>query len=193
MRRSAILTILLAVVATPALAGKNLEGIPLVWKPTEVNPGVIGLSGIIDVKFQVEPFVDSRPDKGKLGENQEGKVPKPVTTSGNVAEFCGKNFGNVLRQLGLGVVATGGDVVLEGEILEFTVTETNTYKGNVRIKVTAKRGGQSIWTGVTVGTSERFGRSYKAENYYETISDSVLHAAQSLAQDSGFRAALAAK
>jgi hypothetical protein len=30
--------------------------------------------------------------KTTFGENQEDKVAKPVTTSGNVAEFCTQNF-----------------------------------------------------------------------------------------------------
>lgn len=42
------------------------------------------------------------------------------------------------------------------------------------------------------GDSTRFGRSFRAENYCETISDSLLHAVQNLTQDDGFRAALIA-
>jgi hypothetical protein len=40
------------------------------------------------------------------------------------------------------------------------------------------------------GSSKRFGRSYKAENYYETMSDAITHAASNLANDTGFHQAL---
>jgi hypothetical protein len=175
-------------------AGDKLGGIPLVWKPTELkDTGVVNLTGITGVKIQIQPFVDTRADKAKFGENQQGAVFKPVTTSGNAADFCTRNFANELRRFGFSVVQDQGDVVLGGEILEFMVIETGTYKGDVRLKLTVEKNGNTEWTGVTSGTSKRFGRSYKAENYYETISDSLLHAVQNLAQDEGFRKALAAQ
>ena len=176
-----------------AWAGKPLEGIPLVWKPTNKTAGVVNLVGITDVKFRVEPFTDSRPDKEKIAENQEDKVFKPVTTSGDVAQFCTEHFAETLRRNGLHVVPEGGDVVIGGEVMEFMVIETNTYKGEVRLKLTVKRGDNEAWIGVASGTSSRFGRSYKAENYYETLSDALLDAAGRAMSDEGFRKASAAK
>ena len=175
-----------------ALAQKKLEGIPLVWKPSnKKNAGVVNLAGLTDVKVQVDPFVDTRENKAKFGENQEDKTPRQVTTSGSVADFCTQNFRNVLKQHGLTVVPSGGDVVIGGEILEFMVIETNTYKGEVRLKVSAKRGEKEEWVGVASGTSSRFGRSYKADNYYETLSDALLEAAERAIKDDGFRKAAA--
>jgi hypothetical protein len=171
-------------------AGKPLENIPLVWKPTNrKDTGVLNLGGMTSVKFRVEPFVDSRPDKKKIGENQEGKLSKPVTTSGSVAAFCTEHFSEMLRQYGLSVVTEGGDVVVGGEVLEFMVIETNTYKGEVRLKLTVKRADKEEWIGVAAGTSSRFGRSYKAENYYETLSDALLEASERAVRDEGFRKA----
>jgi hypothetical protein len=143
------------------------------------------------VKFRVDPFTDTRPDKTKIGENQEDKAAKMVTTSGDVAEFCTLQFANVLKQYGLTVVPEGGDVVIGGEVLEFMVIETGTYKGEVRLKVSAKRGESEGWVGVASGTSSRFGRSYKADNYYETLSDALLEAAERAVKDEGFRKATA--
>jgi uncharacterized protein (DUF2147 family) len=190
----AALAVLVAVTLTAtAFAGKRLDGIPLVWKPTErKGVGVVNLTGLTGVKIQIEPFVDTRADRAKFGENQEDKVPRPVTTSGSVAEFCTQNFGNTLKQYGLSVVAEGGDVVVAGEILEFMVIESNAYKGEVRLIITVKRHDKTEWTGVVSGTSSRWGRSYRAENYYETISDSLLEAASNAARDESFRKALAA-
>ena len=193
--RGAMLVVVLGLgLIGPAFAQKTLEGIPLVWKPTNrKGAGVMNLSELVDVKIQVQGFVDTRDAKAKFGESQEDKVPKPVTTSGNVAEFCTENFRKALKDHGLTVVPTGGDAVVAGEILEFMVIETNTYKGEVRLKLTVSRGGKTTWAGVASGTSSRWGRSYKAENYYETISDSLLEATTKAIQDEGFRKALAAK
>jgi len=194
-RRSAVAVLcVLAVWPAWAWAGKPLEGIPLVWKPTnQKHAGVVNLVGITGLKFRVEPFTDSRPDKKKIAENQEDKVPKPVTTSGDVAQFCTEHFAETLRQTGLSIVSEGGDVVIGGEVMEFMVIETNTYKGEVRLKLTVKRGGNEGWVGVASGTSSRFGRSYKAENYYETLSDALLEAAERAVSDEGFRKASAAE
>jgi hypothetical protein len=121
------LAVLVAVTLTaPAFAGKWLEGIPLIWTPTEgMEVGVVNLAGLTGVKIQIQPFVDTRADKAKFGENQEDKVPRPVTTSGSVAEFCTQNFANTLKQYGLSVVTEGGNVVVASEILEFMVIESN--------------------------------------------------------------------
>jgi hypothetical protein len=193
--RGAMLVVVLGLgLSGPAFAQKTLEGIPLVWKPTnKKDAGVVNLGELLNVKIQVQGFADTRSDKAKFGESQEGKAPKPVTTSGNVAEFCTENFRNALKQYGLTVVPNGGDVVVGGEILEFMVIETNTYKGEVRLKLTVNRGGKTEWAGVTSGTSSRWGRSYKAENYYETISDSLLEATTNVIRDEGFRKALLPK
>ena len=178
----------------PALAQKKLEGIPLVWKPSnKKSTGVVNLAGLTDVKVQVDPFVDTRENKAKFGENQEDKTPRPVTTSGSVADFCTQNFRNTLKQYGLTVVPSGGDVIVAGEILEFMVIETNTYKGEVRLKLNVKKRGKTEWAGVAAGASSRWGRSYRDENYYETISDALLEASTHVVEDEGFRKALGAK
>jgi hypothetical protein len=179
-----------------AVAQKKLENIPLVWKPTTKTgsgAGVTNLSGLMDVKIQVDPFVDTRENKAKFGENQEDKAPRSVTTSSNVADFTTQNFRNALKQYGLTIVPSGGDVVIGGDILEFMVTESNTYKGEVRIKLSVKKRGKTEWAGIAAGTSSRWGRSFKDENYYETISDSLLDAIAHAMDDEGFRKALGRK
>ena len=187
-------TSIIAALAAPAYAGRLLTGIPLVWKPTDMkNTATVNLTGITEVKIQLEPFADKRADKTKFGENQEGREPKPVTTSDNVADFARLYLGAMLRHFGLSIVEQGADSTLGGEILDFMVTETNRYNGEVRFKMSLKRNGRTEWSGLTSGGSKRFGRSYKAENYYEAISDALLHAAENLAKDDEFHSALAAR
>jgi hypothetical protein len=50
--------------------------------------------------------------------------------------------------------------------------------------------GKEIWSGVLLGAAERFGRSYKADNYYETLSDMVVRASYNLLSNPEFRQAL---
>lgn len=130
MFRRAIPAVLLAVsaLASTALAAKLLQGLPLLWKPSEVKGGaVVDLSGITNVKIKVEPQVDVRPDKAKFGESREEPPPRPVTTSGNVAAFCTEHLTETLRQFGYSITAEQADYVLEGEVTEFMVIETDNY------------------------------------------------------------------
>lgn len=185
----------LSLAATVAAARKPLSGIPLVWKPTDAGKmGTVNLTGIDRTKIEIGPFTDGRDKPATIGENREDEkgAVYPVTTSGKVADFCATNLADTLRGLGLTVVKEGGDVVLTGEVAQFFVTETNTYLGDVKLKLTvAGKDGAALWTGMATGTNKRFGRSYKAENYYETLSDSLLNAVSGLVGDEGFRKALA--
>jgi hypothetical protein len=86
---------------------------PLVSKPTANNTGVVNVSGVLDAKIQIEPFIDTRTGAkwGENSENQEGSVLKPVATSGCAAAFCTQNFGTALGQFGLSIVPELGDAV----------------------------------------------------------------------------------
>jgi Uncharacterized lipoprotein len=192
--RTGMILAMVTAVAMPALAAKKLlVGIPLLWKPTEAkNAGVVNLTGVSEVKVQVAKFTDTRPDPTKIGENTEDSPARPVTTNDDVAAFISTNVTDTLRSYGFKLVPDGGDVIVRGEVLEFMVRESNTYKGEVRLKATVERAGKPVWTGVVSGSSSRFGRSYKADNYYETLSDAILGAASNLASDPGFHQALAA-
>ena len=116
----------------------------------------------------------------------------PVTTSGDVASFIADHLKEGLRGAGLSIVDSGGDLVLSGEIRRFFVTEVNTYGGEISVLVHLKNGaGKELWSGVVTGDSTRWGRSYSAANYYETMSDMVLSATHNLLANPGFHDALA--
>jgi len=73
---------------------------------------------------------------------------------------------------------TGGMLHFNGEHVRMAVTLSNAA-------------GTPVWQGITEGSASRFGRSYKAENYYEALSDSLIEATTSLMRNPGFHAALA--
>ncbi len=93
--------------------------------------------------------------------------------------------------VGYGVVESGGAVIIKGEVRQFFVRETGTYNSEVGVKLTVvSRDGRTLWNGLASGDATRFGRSYKAENYYEVLSDAVVNTVSSMLESTQFQAAL---
>ena len=184
--------------AAPATAAKRdkLEGIPLVWKPTTnvATVGTVDLTGLTNIKVQVDRLGDKRDAPGLIGQNSEKQPPRKVTTPDDVAGFVTDHMKSLMKGAGLNVVDSGGTATVKGEIQQFFVAETDTYKGDVRIHVTVTNAaGKEVWNGVIGGSATRFGRSYKDENYYETLSDSLIEATYNLLKTPGFHDALVRK
>ena len=87
----------------------------------------------------------------------------------------------------------GANIVLTGEILRYGVTETQTYKGELRLLLEIHSGDKSVWKGVVVGRASRFGRSYKPDNYQEVLSDVVVEAVSRMLSDQTFLRVLSGK
>lgn len=177
----------------PLNGGSNSSSIPLVWKPTTnlVPSGTIDLTGRKTARLRIE-VTDNRADAGLIGRNSEKLPPRRVTTPDNVAAFVGEHMKQIIAGTSVAEIDDASRVILKVEIQQFLVEETEIYNGDVRLKVTLVNGNDSpLWTGITGGTSIRFGRSFSAENYYETLSDSLIDAVHHLIQSTTFRAALA--
>lgn len=194
-----LLVVFAAAAADDALAKKkqSLEDIPLVWSPTTEmgEVGAVDLTGLTDLTIAVGALEDSREEPELIGENREdqdkGTVLK-VTTSDNVAEFVAAQMKTVIGDLGLEVADEGADVTISGEVKKFFCVEENVYQAEVLLKIKVVSGEETLWAGVAGGSSKRFGRSMKAENYQETLSDSLLDAVVNLFQVDKFREALVA-
>jgi hypothetical protein len=170
-----------AATAAPAV----LENIPLKWSPTSTlaEMGPLDLSAAeLSVKVHVEALVDTRQNPTLIAQNTEKPdKPRPVTTSSDVGGFVTEHLKDTLRSGGLNIVDDAGDVTLTGEVRQFFVTEVNVYRGEASLVLHLKdSAGKELWTGVIVGDAERFGRSYRADNYYEVLSDTLLRAAHNL-------------
>jgi Flp pilus assembly secretin CpaC len=195
MKRWQTLFICIGCVAISACASnEKLENVPLVWKPTLA----LGTSSAFDVmhlsqkSLTVLPLQDQRSNRRLIGENREENAPRPITTSDDVAAFMTQHIRDLLAQAGCNIVDTNGQLELEGEVTSFFVPETGTYVGDVRIRATLRTSGNKVlWQGIVGGTAEHFGRSYRAENYYETLSDSLVHLVENLLRDPSFQTALA--
>jgi hypothetical protein len=182
--------------ATAFARGEALQNIPLKWTPTATLAewGAVDISGAMAAaKVRVDAFAEARENPGLVGENRENSEKiRQVTTSGDVASFIAEHLKEGLRGAGLSIVDSGGDLIISGEIRRFFVTEVNTYGGEISVLIHVKNSaGKELWSGVVNGDSTRWGRSYSAANYYETMSDMVLSATHNLLANPGFRDALA--
>ena len=180
--------------AAPAPAKRDkLENSPLVWKPTtNVNSlGAVDLTGLNAVKMQVPKVADGRQNSTLLGENKEKTPSRIITTTDDVPAFVTDHMKQIIGASGINVVDSGATHILKVELKQFYVEEIDTYKGDVRLVITlTNASGKTLWSGTSGGSAQRFGRSYRAENYYETLSDSLIEATYSMLKNPGFHDAL---
>ena len=167
-----------------AQASVPLTDVELRWKATTDMKEFtkLNLEKLLEHKFKIVDFKDNRTAPlSRVGMNTENeKQPLPVDTKSNVADFVTDSFSSVLKKSGFDLVKTGEDLTLSADINDFMVTETNTYMGNLTLRVRISQGQKVIWQGVVTGTSSRFGRSYKLDNYLEVMSDSIIDATLNL-------------
>jgi hypothetical protein len=190
--RTRLLIVLLAVAggvqAKPAL----LEHVPLEWKPTsELELGATQMS---QAPIQLETFQDVRDDKEAVGENLEEDKARPVTTTDDVGAFVSRHMRELFDRAGLKTVDSNGAVRLKGEVRQFFVRETTTYKSVVAVHLTVVGGdGKTLWSGIASGNATRFGRSYELEDYYEVLSDAIVNTVSSMLQSAQFQSALSGR
>jgi hypothetical protein len=177
-------------------AADKLEGIPLTWKPTApmFERAPVDLKGLEAIKLQIDPFTDRREDPTFIGRDMNNVPFRKVTTNEDVARFVTYQVKLLMSGLGLNVVESGGDVILKSEIRKFFAEEANRYNAEVELQaIFTDADGKFLWAVATTGTSSRFGKAYKADNYYEVLSDALIGATHELVRNPGFRKALTAK
>ena len=187
--RARIFVGLLAVTSGVVALAAPLVNVPLEWKPT--SDLKLGATQMTAAAVQFEPFKDVRQMPEQIGENREDDTPKPVTTQEDVGAFVSKHMRELFNKAGIKTVDTNGDVVVKGEVRQFFVRETHTYKAEVAVHLTVVgKDGATLWSGVAPGEASRFGRSYLLENYYEVLSDALVNATSSTLQSAEFQKAL---
>ena len=189
MTRTILASLLLGVSLAASSKTTLLEHIPLQWRPT--SDLRLGTTQMTASPVTVAPFTDGRDDKESIGENREDNDPKPVTTSDDVGAFVSTHIRQLFDQAGIKTVDSNGAVTIKGEVKKFFVREGNTYKSEVAIHLTViDQDGKTLWNGLASGEATRFGRSYKAENYYEVLSDAVVNTVSSMLQAGDFQKAI---
>jgi hypothetical protein len=189
--RALLFVVLLTATLGADAKTRLLEHVPLQWRAT--SELALGTREVTPVPIQFETFQDVRDNKEAIGENREDAKPKPVTTNDDVGAFVGKHMRELFERAGLKTVDSNGEVTIKGEVKQFFVSETSTYKSEVVVHLTVVgRDGQTLWSGLASGDATRFGRSYKLENYYEVLSDAVVNSVSSMLQSPELQRALAA-
>ena len=186
------LVFLLAFLAGCASTG--LENIPLLWRPTTgmFSIGSAELAELQNARLQIDPVIEKRDNTAAIGQNREEPTLRKVTTPEDVPAFVTNRMKAQMSMAGIKVVDSGATAILKTELRRFFVDETDTYQAEVILRVTlTDPNGNVLWSGLSSGAAARRGRSYRADNYYETLSDSLVGAVQQLIQNRGFHKALA--
>lgn len=175
-----------------AAAFSELKDIPLEWKPTKPisTYRAIDMTVYKNARLVVTPFGDARRRPVEIGQNIERRLANQdllVTTKNNVADWLTFHVTKVLSDFDITVVKTNGNVTLEAEVVKFFVTEKAIYQAEVSMKVKLKSAAnQVIWEDIITGTTTHFGGSYKAENYYEVLSDATISAIYNMLKNDSF-------
>jgi hypothetical protein len=188
--RAGLLALLLALSLDTSAKTVLLEHVKLQWKPT--SDLRLAAMEMAQAPIQFETFQDARANKEAIGENTEDDKPKPVTTTDDVGAFVSTHMRELFDKAGLKTVDSDGAVTIRGEVKQFFVRETSTYKTEVAVHLTLiGRDGKTLWSGIASGDASRFGRSYRLENYYEGLSDALVNTVSSMLQSAEFQKALA--
>lgn len=185
---------LCGLIPTASSAG-DLTNIALEWKannkPKDMDP--VDITAFQNVKLTIAPFTDLRKNQPEIGKNIEKGEDKArlVTTKNNVANWLTERVAETLGQFGVGVVKSGGNATLEADIMNFYVVETGTYAATVALKWRLKSAkGDLVWEGMTSDEAHAFGRSYKADNYFEALGNGTMGAVHALLRTDSFLQAL---
>jgi hypothetical protein len=189
MIRTILASLLLCVSLVASSKTKLLEHIPLQWRPT--SDLRLGTAQMTSSPITVATFTDGRDNKELIGENREDDEPKPVTTSDDVGAFVSTHFRQLFNQAGIKTIDSDVGVTIQGEVKRFFVREGDTYKSDVAVHLTViDQSGKTLWNGLASGEATRFGRSYRADNYYEVLSDAVVNTVSSMLQAAEFQKAM---
>ncbi len=141
--------------------------------------------------LRVDTFADARGVPTAIGENIQHATHLPVTTTSLVGPFVAGGVRSVLAAQGLPLVAGAAQRALRGEVLQFFVSEDNTYNADVVLHLQVQSDeGKVLWDGTVAGRSKRWGRSLSEDNYAEAYGNAVVEAAKNLFVDAGFQAAV---
>jgi hypothetical protein len=182
--------------AADEYAGSSLLNIPLVWKPSNTTSSfdAIDLTVFQHASFTVKPFNDLRKKPAEIGMNNEKRSSNKVlyvTTRDNVAEWLTDRIGRILSDFGVPVVKDGGKMSLEADIIKYYVTEEANYKANIGLKVRLRaKNNALLWEGMVSVSSNNWGRSYQAENYYEALSNACIEVTHALLKNDSFQQAV---
>lgn len=140
--------------------------------------------------FRLEPTVDRRSDKSKIGLDQDTHYQ--YRTTSNVAAFCSDRIKDMLTSAGFKLVEQG-DYIIQSEIAEFNVAEGGLFNGEVRVTFRVFQPGKPAFENVYEGKSKRWGKSHNPDNINEALSNALASATEKLVRDDALADALEGK
>jgi hypothetical protein len=167
--------------------------VPLESRPTESIQVSGGLPLDQTIKIFVAPVEDVRPDKDRIGSNNEEAIAIPIKNGSKMpAEFVRDSFAQEFSNLGLHVVESGDATrVVKIKLQRFWAQETDKYMGSVTASISVTGAlGTDVFSGVYTGTGDNFGRSLSVENYQETYTRAVQKLIENVVNDPAFQKGL---
>ncbi|MGH8455087.1 MAG: hypothetical protein ACRES4_06980 [Nevskiales bacterium] len=163
------------------------------WDPSiSMGDLIRGMPRLVPTTVSIRRFSDLRPHRELVADMQESpeRVHKFITED-SVSQWVTDNFARSLGKAGVRV-GSGGEVVITGEITHFIATKSPDYNGDVAIRISVQRGGETLWRGTVSGWAHEpdGGGIGNEDDYNEVLSDAIMRAAASLAWYPKFRAAL---
>ena len=173
------------------------------YKPT-ASVGVSGFPVTSGTTLFIEPVVDERAIKDRIGEYREqGEPSLPANAEGTpVPEFVHHALVRALADLGIATVdeASAANRIMTVTLARCWTNEqgkfgpTSMYDSEVRttIKLT-DTSGAVLCEGVYSGSNSRFGGDQNEENYQEGLSDAIVDLVTRLAASPAFQKAIVAQ
>lgn len=154
--------------------------------------GPLDVDGALRITpIHFDAFTDQRQNPSLVGENHDDGKVRPVTTSTDVAAYLSTHMRDLARASSLYVSDAPNALHLSAEIRTFFVTETDSYRGQFSLLFHLRDAkGKELWSGTVNGGALNFGRSYRADNYVETMSNMVVQATYNLLANSCLRDSL---
>jgi hypothetical protein len=142
------------------------------------------------VSFTLKSFNDLRKKPSEIGKNVEKSssgMVRYVTTRDNVSAWLTERFGKIFSEFDISVVKDGGTLLLDADIVKFYVTEESVYKADIGLKVRLRsKNGDALWEGMIAVSTNRWGKSYQADNYNEALSNACIDVVYNLLKSDSF-------
>ena len=137
-------------------------------------------------------FHRRREDPALIGRNVN-KVRYAGYDEGRCPALRDYHAKSLLSGLGLDLVESGGTAIMNGEVKKSCRGSQSLQRNGGTAYTLSDPAGKVLWVVETTGTSSRFGIGYKADNYYEVLSDALVGAVHELASNANFKKTLSGK
>ena len=170
------------------------------YKPTS-SVGVSGFPVTAGTTLFIEPIVDERAVKDRIGEySEDGELSLPANAEGTpVPEFVHNALTRSLADLGIKTVdeASAANRIMIVTLAQCWTREqgkfgpTSMYESEVRTAIRlTDTSGAVLWEGLYSGSNSRFGRDQNEDNYQEGLSDAIVDLVTRLGASQAFQKAI---